>query len=181
MNHDNEPPDDEHRWEEDTPHDGEPGDRDRRLDGRSRDRIGTLARAWRAWQRDVDAWRAGVDRRITRWSYLVLLTLVAFAVGFVAAGGALRGLYDRDADRSQQAARIVEQFQEAREQNARAACADENQLRMSLRALGRDLGGRRLERAVAHRFPSLDCTLYVRQTVTTGRRPQPAPTPSPSP
>jgi hypothetical protein len=167
MNHD------EDRWEEDTPHDTEPGDRDRRLDSPTRDRIGTLARAWRAWQRDVDAWRADVDRRITRWSYLVLLTLVAFAVGFVAAGGALRGLYERDA------ARIVEQFQEAREQNARAACADENQLRSSLRQLGRDLGGPRLERAVKRRFPQLDCTVYVRQTLTTGRRPQPTPTPSP--
>jgi hypothetical protein len=162
-----------------TRHD-DPDDRDdRRHDGLTRDRIGALARSIRDWQLSMDTWRADIDRRITRRSFLVLVALVVFMVGFVAAGGALRVLYQRDADRSQQAAQLVRQFQDAREQNARAACADENQLRSNLRQLGRDLGGHRLERAIAHRFPQLDCVVYVRQTLTTGRRPQPTPSPSP--
>lgn len=152
---------------------------ERREGGTNRDRISALATGLQEWRDSVDDWRLEVDRRISKRTAIAFFVLIVFMLGSIVVAGAARDLYRRNAERAQEAARIVQEFQAARVQNAQAACVDTNTDRRNLRQLGTDLAGPRLRDAIARRFPLLNCVKYVHDTVTGGRAPQPRPSPEP--
>jgi hypothetical protein len=167
------------RWEEDTPHDTEPGDHDRRLDGppatgsaRSHAPGGHgSARRRVARRTSTGASRAGRTSCYSPWSRSPSGSSPP-AARSEASTNATPTAPSKPRGSSSSSKRHASRTRAPRAPTRTSSAA-------SLRQLGRDLGGPRLERAVAHRFPQLDCTRL--RPPDPDHRPAPTAHPDPSP